>query len=107
MASRTAGIILAAAVALGVTGCFEEETGYVEIRVSPGFRLPPLALDSTKIDGLKDGVTVLRQPVGPARLRYAQGNELIAFCDFNIRKDRIVTITVSGFGREPRCKVRN
>jgi hypothetical protein len=105
--TKLRGPLGAAAIALSVVACLPEQTGYVEIRTSPGFRLPPLSLESTKVDPKNDGVTVLRQRVGPARLQYAQGNDLVAFCDFNVRKDRIVTVTVSGFGKEPRCKVQN
>jgi hypothetical protein len=30
----------------------------------------------------------------------------VAFCDFDVRKNRIVTVAVSAIGRDPRCKVQ-
>jgi len=105
MASRAGALALAVLIILGLAACLPEASGYVEIKVLPGFRLPPLALGADKISALKDGTAILRQPVGQAALQFERNGELIPFCRFDVKKDRIVTVTVSAFGRAPRCKV--
>jgi hypothetical protein len=99
-----AGFGLALALALGLAAC-NDEVGYVEIKVAPGFVLPPLRLGTTAIDTSRGGSAVLRERVGNATLAYERGGQLIAFCAFDIRRNRIVTVAVSAFGRDPRCKV--
>ncbi|HLH89396.1 MAG TPA: hypothetical protein VKX28_13170 [Xanthobacteraceae bacterium] len=91
-------------MALALTHC-TPDTGYVQIKVMPGFIVPPLVLGTTRIDMSRSDGTVLRERVGPATLAYERYGERVPFCQFAIRKDRIVTIAVSAFGRDPRCKV--
>lgn len=98
---------LGAALALaGLAACIPEQgVGYVEIRAFPSFSIP-LYLNATKLDALKDGNAVLRQPVGKASLRLERGGQLYPLCEFDVRKNRITTVTVSA-GRELRCRVQN
>jgi len=104
--------VLAAAVGIAVAALglalthATEDVGYVEIKVAPGFVVPPLALGAARIDIAKTRSTVLRERVGPATLTYERYGERVPFCEFAVRKDRIVTIAVSAFGRDPRCKVQ-
>jgi hypothetical protein len=104
--------LFAAAAAIGVAMIGfaathgSEDVGYVEIRVAPGFVVPPLALGAAHIDTKKTQSTVLRERVGPATLTYERYGERVPFCEFAVRKDRIVTIAVAAFGRDPRCKVQ-
>jgi hypothetical protein len=91
-------------LALALTNC-NQDTGYVQIKIAPGFVLPPLVLGTTRIDATRSDGTVLRERVGPATLAYERAGERVPFCQFAVRKDRIVTIAVSAFGRDPRCKV--
>jgi hypothetical protein len=93
----------AVALALGLAAC-NEDFGYVEVKAAPGFVLPPLVLGSARIDTSRTS-TVLRERVGAATLAFERDGRLIAFCDFDVRKNRIVTIAVSAMGRDPRCKV--
>ena len=94
----------APAVLLALSAC-KQDTGYVEIKVAPGFIVPPLVLGSVRVDTAKTGSAVLREKVGAARLEYERDGHRVAFCDFAVRKDRIVTVAVSAYGRDPRCKV--
>jgi hypothetical protein len=100
-------VLLAAgapAVLLALAAC-KEDTGYVEIKVAPGFIVPPLVLGAARIDPAKGGSTVLREKVGAARLEYERDGRRVPFCEFEVRKNRIVTVAVSALGRDPRCKV--
>ncbi len=92
------------AVLLALAAC-KEDPGYVEIKVTPGFIVPPLVLGASRVDTTRAGSTVLREKVGTARLEYERDGRRVPFCEFDVRKDRIVTIAVSAFGRDPRCKV--
>jgi hypothetical protein len=94
----------APAVLLALAAC-KEDTGYVEIKVAPGLILPPLVLGASRIDAGKAGSTVLRQKVGAAKLEYERDGRRVPFCEFDVRKNRIVTVAVSALGRDPRCKV--
>jgi hypothetical protein len=100
--------LLAAAIcapALALAAC-NEDTGYVEIKVAPGFVVPPLVLGATRVDTAKSGSAVLRARVGAAKLEYERDGRRVAFCEFDVRKNRIVTVAVSAIGRDPRCKVQ-
>jgi hypothetical protein len=92
------------ALALTLAGC-GDDVGYVEIKVVPGYILPPLLLGTSRIDPAHNGSSVLREPVGSAKLEFERDGRRVPFCDFDVRKDRIVTVAVSALGRDPRCKV--
>ena len=94
------GLALAAALA-GCTG----EFGYVEVKVAPGFAVP-LVLGAARIDTARNASTVLRERVGATSLAFERDGRLVSFCDFDVRKNRIVTVAVSALGRDPRCKVQ-
>jgi hypothetical protein len=100
-------VLLAAcapAILLVLAAC-KEDTGYVEIKVAPGFTVPPMVLGTARIDPAKSASTVLRQKVGAAKLEYERDGRRVPFCEFSVRKNRIVTVAVSALGRDPRCKV--
>jgi hypothetical protein len=100
-----AAAVCAPAFVLGLAGC-TEEVGYVEIKVAPGFVVPPLVLGATRVDTAKSGSAVLRARVGAAKLEYERDGRRVAFCELDVRKNRIVTVVVSAIGRDPRCKVQ-
>jgi hypothetical protein len=102
--SRLLRLVCAPAVLLALAAC-KEDTGYVEIKVAPGFIVPPLVLGAARVDTTKAGSTVLREKVGAAKLEYERDGHRVPFCEFDVRKNRIVTVAVSAFGRDPRCKV--
>jgi hypothetical protein len=100
-----AAAVCAPALVLVLAAC-TEEVGYVEIKLAPGFVVPPLVLGATRVDTAKGGSTVLRERVGAAKLEYERDGRRISFCEFDVRKNRIVTVAVSAIGRDPRCKVQ-
>ena len=95
---------ITAAVVLALAGC-GEQSGYVEIKVLPGYAVPPLLLGDARVDTARPS-TVLRERVGVARLEFERDGRRIPLCEFDVRKDRIVTVAVSAIGRDPRCKVQ-
>lgn len=97
-------MVCAPAILLALAAC-KEDTGYVEVKVAPGFIVPPLVLGASRVDTSKGGSTVLREKVGAAKLEYERDGRRVPFCEFDVRKNRIVTVAVSAFGRDPRCKV--
>ena len=101
---RLLATICAPVLLLALAAC-KEETGYVEIKVAPGFVVPPLVLGAARVDTAKPGSTVLREKVGAAKLEYERDGRRVPFCEFDVRKNRIVTVAVSAFGRDPKCKI--
>lgn len=108
---RSVGVMRAAAFAalalLALAGCGRDgNTGYVEIKTVPATaRAPSLYLDADKVDALKSGTTVLRQPVGTAKLQVEGGDGgKLTLCQVAVRKNRITTVTVSALDRPPRCQ---
>ncbi len=97
-------VLAAAAGALALSAC-SDDVGYVEVRVAPGYIVPPLLLGTSRIDPTRSASTVLRERVGAAKLEFERDGRRIAFCAFDVRKDRIVTVAVTALGRDPRCKV--
>jgi len=103
-AKRRVVLACGSAALLALAAC-KEETGYVEIKVTPGFIVPPLVLGAARIDPAKSASTVLRQKIGAAKLEYERDGRRVPFCEFEVRKNRIVTVAVSALGRDPRCKI--
>jgi hypothetical protein len=99
-------LLVAAVPALAVAGCLPEEgAGYVEVKVFPRFPLP-LYLNTEKIESMKEGVAVLRQAVGKSKLQIERHGQLFPLCEFDVRKNRVTTVTVSSLDRGPRCDVQ-
>ena len=70
-------------------------------------RAPSLYIDADKVDPPRNGVAVLRQPVGTAKLATDTGGGRLAYlCDIVVKKNRITTVTVSVLERPPRCQCR-
>src|SRR5207249_429975 len=91
----------------GLAGC-TDDVGYVEVKTFPGFNVP-LYLDTAKLEGpFKNGTTVVRQQVGKTKLQLERGGQFLSLCEFDVRKNRIVTVklTVAGFERVPRCELK-
>ena len=104
IARRIMGVWL---ILFGVTACIDN-AGYVEIKTFPGFNVP-LYLDAVKVGvPFKNGSAVVRQQVGKTTLQLERGGQFLPICDFDVRKNRIVTvkITVSAFDRTPRCELK-
>jgi hypothetical protein len=97
---------LGAVALLALAGCGRDgNTGYVEIKTVPASaRAPSLYIDADKVDALKSGTTVLRQPVGTAKLQVDGESGKLTLCQVVVRKNRITTVTVSSLDRPPRCQ---
>ena len=97
---------LGAVALLALAGCVRDgNTGYVEIKTVPASaRAPSLYIDADKVDALKSGTTVLRQPVGTAKLQVEGESGKLTLCQVVVRKNRITTVTVSALDRPPRCQ---
>lgn len=96
-----------------LAGC-EDDVGEVAVRVASGYAIPPLtvgpdkflASDGERFKAKEDGSpTVLREPPGPTRLRYERSGEVVTACSFNVKKNRVVTVTLRAVGRELRCEI--
>jgi hypothetical protein len=96
---------IAAATAFFALGACEiGGTGYVELKTVPvTARVPALYLDADKVDA-KAGVTLLRQPVGTAKLQADSGEGKVLLCQVVVKKNRITTVTISPLERPPRCQ---
>ena len=71
------------------------DSGYVEIKTVPVTPVTKTALylDATKLAPIKEGSTVLRQPVGTLKLQTdGKGGAMAALCDIEIKKDRPVRL---------------
>lgn len=93
-----------AACGLTALAACNQGMGYIELKTVPvSARAPALYLDSDKVDA-KAAVTVLRQPVGTARLQVDGGDGKVLLCHVVVKKNRITTVTVSPLERPPRCQ---
>jgi hypothetical protein len=102
-----AGAVLGAALALaGLAGCNPDGgVGYVEIKTVPPTAAAPLYLDTLKLEPLRNGMAVLRQKVGTAKLQIdGDGGQLAVLCNIVVQKNRITSVTVSASGRQLRCQ---
>jgi hypothetical protein len=99
-------VALGAVALVALAGCVRDgNTGYVEIKTVPASaRAPSLYIDADKVDALKSGTTVLRQPVGTAKLQVEGESGKLTLCQVVVRKNRITTVTVSSLDRPPRCQ---
>jgi hypothetical protein len=98
---RVAGLAFAA---VALAGCNPAGMGYVELKTVPGSaRAPALYLDADRVEA-KSGTTVLRQPVGTAKLQIDGNEGRVMICQVVVRKNRITTVTVSSLERPPRCQ---
>jgi hypothetical protein len=73
-----------------------------------GTRTPALYLGSTKLAPARNGVAVLRQQVGSAKLQMEGiAGQLTFLCEVIVKRNRITNVTVSVLERPPRCQCRN
>ena len=101
---RGAAILLASGV---IAACMPEKgVGYVEIKTFPTFTTP-LYLDTVKVAELNDGAALMSHSVGRTRLQFQRNGQFVPICEFEVRKNRIVTVTVSPVDRSPRCSVKS
>jgi hypothetical protein len=95
---------IAAAAFLALGACDIGSTGYVELKTVPVAARPPaLYIDAERVDA-KAGATVLRLPVGTAKLQAESGEGKVLLCEVVVKKNRITTVTISPLERPPRCQ---
>jgi hypothetical protein len=96
-------------VLVGMSGCDWNETGFVEIK--RGVNLPSddvLILNSTEIANLaqKDHL-IIQERVGRTSLQLKRGENNQKLCDLEIKKNRVVTVTVTYVNATIRCTVQS
>jgi len=104
-APASKGRLIAWIAALLIMGCTENDVGYVEIRTFPGFSTP-LYLNSAKVDTPRNGSAILRRDVGKTKVELERNGLLLPVCEFDVRANRIITVTISTLDRLPRCDVQ-
>jgi len=110
MMRRSTGVLASAAVVAGIiAACRPNDIGYVQINTVPAAPVTQagLYLDATKLAPIRQGGTLLRQPVGTLKLEAdAFGGARAPICDIVVKRNRITTVTVSVLERPPRCLCR-
>jgi len=106
--------VVALSLGLGLAAC-EDDGGEVAVKLASGFSVPALILgpdrffspDGDRFKAKGDGSpTVLREAAGPMRLQYERVNGgVVTACTFNVRKNRVVTVTLRSVGREVKCDI--
>jgi hypothetical protein len=98
--------MLAAGMALALSACnVNNSVGYVEIRLVPSTIATPLYLDTTRLEPIRNGLAVLRQKVGTAKLQVdADGPGAALLCNVVVQKNRITSVTISVSNRQLRCQ---
>lgn len=106
MTMRLALVVLAA---LSLAGCNpNKDTGYVEIKAVSAFAPPPdLYLDEVKLDPLRNNAAVIRKAAGAAKLQWFKSDVFYPLCSFDVRKNRVVTLTLSAADRKLKCEVQS
>jgi hypothetical protein len=103
LAGRWAAIVIGMC---GQVGCMPEKSvGYVEIKSFPAITTP-LYLNTVRISELNNGAALLSHSVGRTTLQYQRNGQFVPICEFEVRKNRIVTVTVSPIERTGRCSVK-
>jgi len=91
----------------GLAACKPERgVGYVEIRAFPTFTTP-LYLNTTRVAELNNGSALMTHAVGRTTLQFQRNGQFVPICEFEVRKNRIVTVTVSPVDRIARCSVKS
>jgi hypothetical protein len=105
---RAIGLLAGMAVAsLVIAACHPlGDSGYVQINTVPVAPITrsALYLAATKLDPIRQGSALLRQPVGMLTLAADTfGGAQAPLCSIEVKKDRITTVTISVLERPPRC----
>jgi hypothetical protein len=103
---RWGAAVLAVGLPLALAACkADNSVGYVEIKTVPTSVSPPLYLDSKKLEPFRNGMAVLRQKVGTAKLQFdGDGGQLVPLCEVVVQKNRITSVTISVNSRQIRCQ---
>lgn len=98
------------ALAVGLAGCdWREETGFVEVKKSFASLAvgDTLVLNSVTLDlGVRSSL-VVQQPTGTASIQVKHGETSRKLCEFAVRKNRVVTVTLAPANGSLRCSVQS
>ncbi|MDN3275898.1 hypothetical protein QWJ07_16670 [Frankia sp. RB7] len=97
-------------VGVGLTGCdWHEETGFVEVKKSFATLATGdiLILNSTTLDLGARSSLVVRQPTGTASIQIKHGETSRKLCEFAVRKNRVVTVSLAAANGSLRCSVQS
>lgn len=101
---------LSLAAGIGLAGCnWSDETGFVEVKRS--FATSPagdtLLLNSATLDFGTRTSLVVQQPTGAASILVKHGEPSRKICEFAVRKNRVVTVTLTAVNGSLRCSVQS
>lgn len=101
-------VLLAAGI--GLAGCdWSAETGFVEVKKN----FPSLAagdsliFNTTTLEIGARSSLVVQQPTGTASLQLKRGETSRKLCEFPVRKNRVVTVTLAAVSGSLRCTVQS
>lgn len=101
----SAAVVAGLVLSLPACSIVDNSVGYVEIRTVPSTASPPLYLDSTRLEPIRNGTAVLKQRVGTLKLQVdTDGGQLALLCSVVVQKNRITSLTVSVERRQLRCQ---
>lgn len=104
------GLSILLAAGVGLASCdWQGETGFVEVKKS--FAILPagdiLILNSATLDLSARSSLVVKQPTGTASIQLKHGETSRKICDFAIRKNRVVTVSLISASASFRCSVQS
>ncbi|MEH2492902.1 hypothetical protein [Bradyrhizobium sp. AZCC 2230] len=106
--SLSLSIFLVAGV--GLAGCdWRDETGFVEVKKSFATMAAGdiLILNSAPLDLGARSSLVVQQPTGTASIQVKHGETSRKLCEFAVRKNRVVTVTLTSASASLRCSVQS
>jgi hypothetical protein len=98
------------AVGMGLAGCdWHEETGFVEVKRSFATLATGdiLTLNSATLDFGARSSLVIQQSTGTASIQVKHGEISRKLCEFAVRKNRVVTVTLAAANGSLRCSVQS
>jgi hypothetical protein len=98
--------VVALLAPLALAACNHDSgVGYVEIKTVPVATPPALYLDTVKLEPMRNGMAVLKQKVGTAKLQIdGDGGQLALLCNIVVQKNRITAVTLAVTSRQLRCQ---
>lgn len=105
---RLLPVLVAAGV--GLAACdWREETGFVEVKKSFAALATgdTLVLNTTALDLGTRSSLVVQQPTGTASIQLKRGETNRKLCEFAVRKNRVVTVTLAAANGSVRCSVQS
>src|SRR5512145_2983940 len=105
MPASAARYVAALLAPLALAACNDAGVGYVEIKTMAVVAAPALYLDTVKLEPMRNGMAVLKQKVGTAKLQIdGDGGQLALLCNVVVQKNRITSVTLAVTSRQLRCQ---